>query len=148
LAEPTSLKAHSPLQTQRKWPLLKVNTFIYTSLETGDYNCVSWALGLTDVDRGFIYTDDGDAEPDQNIDRYINYFRDFGFVVCESSEFEKDFEKIALYANELSQFLHVARQLEDGTWTSKLGEYEDINHFNLDALSGPFYGSPFIYMKR
>lgn len=48
----------------------------------------------------------------------------------------------------------MARQLRDGTWTSKCGGAEDITHFTLDALEsyGPHpkgnYGTPVLYMKR
>jgi len=45
--------------------------------------------------------------------------------------------------------MHMARQLADGTWTSKCGGNEDITHFTLDALEsyGP-YGCPVLYMRR
>ena len=44
---------------------------------------------------------------------------------------------------------HMARQLKDGSWTSKCGGNEDITHFTLDALeSDDLYGSPMLYMKR
>jgi hypothetical protein len=50
---------------------------------------------------------------------------------------------------------HMARQLPDGTWTSKCGGNEDIRHLTLDALEsyGPWwiheeYGCPVVYMKR
>ncbi len=47
----------------------------------------------------------------------------------------------------------MARQLRDGTWTSKVGGEEDITHFTLDALESyghPFgeYGDPVLYMRR
>lgn len=49
----------------------------------------------------------------------------------------------------------MARQLSDGTWTSKCGDWEDIRHLTLDALEtgGPYpldaaYGSPVGFMKR
>ncbi len=53
---------------------------------------------------------------------------------------------------------HMARQLTDGKWTSKVGGEEDVTHFTLDAMEayGPRYGpnrkaeygSPVVYMKR
>jgi hypothetical protein len=45
----------------------------------------------------------------------------------------------------------MARQLPDGTWTSKCGGNEDITHFTLDALETydpPGYGCPVVFMKR
>jgi len=47
----------------------------------------------------------------------------------------------------------MARQLPDGTWTSKVGGLEDICHFTLDALesydrnSGE-YGYPIVFLRR
>jgi hypothetical protein len=46
----------------------------------------------------------------------------------------------------------MARQLSDGTWTSKCGGNEDIVHVTLDALEKygmlGAYGCPAIYLKR
>ena len=46
----------------------------------------------------------------------------------------------------------MARQLWDGTWTSKCGWNEDIKHFTLDALESYWsldaYGTPVLYMRR
>ncbi|MCY7407984.1 MAG: hypothetical protein LH631_11575, partial [Alkalinema sp. CAN_BIN05] len=41
---------------------------------------------------------------------------------------------------------HVARQLPNGLWTSKLGRLEDIEH-ELDGLSGDLYGTVQKFMK-
>lgn len=51
---------------------------------------------------------------------------------------------------------HMARQLPDGTWSSKLGPNEDITHFTLDALESygrahgarDEYGCDVLYLKR
>lgn len=50
----------------------------------------------------------------------------------------------------------MARQLPDGSWTSKCGGNEDIAHFTLDALESyglahgarDEYGCPVLYMRR
>ena len=49
----------------------------------------------------------------------MRLFADEGFEVCEEDSIEPGHEKIALYAF-VGRFTHVARQLEDGQWTSKL----------------------------
>jgi hypothetical protein len=43
-----------------------------------------------------------------------------------------------------------ARQLPNGEWTSKIGQYEDIQHKTLDALTGepPAYGTVLQVMKK
>lgn len=73
--------------------------------------------------------------------------------MCDSSRLEAGFEKVALY--EKDQFIpeHMARQLPDGSWTSKCGGEEDITHFTLDALESfggwtAEYGADVVYMKR
>ena len=42
---------------------------------------------------------------------------------------------------------HAARQLTDGTWSSKLGRFHDISH-SIDGLSGNEYGRPVLYLRR
>src|SRR5258708_6988096 len=63
---------------------------------------------------------------------------------------DEGFEKIALYSNAQGEFTHAARQKEDGIWTSKLGDWEDIEHRTLSGLSGnaPAYGSVAKILKR
>jgi hypothetical protein len=57
------------------------------------------------------------------------------------------FEKIAIYVlDEKPQ--HAARQLPNGKWTSKLGQYEDIEHNALEGLEGSIYGYVACVMKR
>ena len=62
-------------------------------------------------------------------------------------------EKLAIYGDEHG-FTHVARQLENGRWTSKLGEQWDIEH-ELEAVAGQEsawpayrYGSVVAFMSR
>jgi hypothetical protein len=43
---------------------------------------------------------------------------------------------------------HAARQLPNGNWTSKMGRFEDIQHFELSSIGGPFYGEASVYMAR
>jgi len=81
-------------------------------------------------------------------------FRGLGYYLCDHSRLEFWFDKVALY--ELNgEPKHMARQLRDGTWTSKCGASEDITHFTLDALEsyGPAplkaeYGCPVLYMRH
>jgi hypothetical protein len=43
---------------------------------------------------------------------------------------------------------HAAYQLENGNWVSKLGDFEDIEHFKAEILHGPQYGIIIRYMSR
>ncbi|MCI0464134.1 MAG: hypothetical protein L0Z62_44945 [Gemmataceae bacterium] len=63
-----------------------------------------------------------------------------GYTSCETEGLEASAEKVALYATADGQPTHMARQLADGRWMSKLGEQVDIEH-ELHALGGEVYGS-------
>ena len=75
-----------------------------------------------------------------------------GFEPSEntSTDFEPGIEKIALYVNSENEVTHAARQKDNGAWTSKLGELEDIEHQKVDALFGkaPAYGTLAKILKR
>ena len=75
----------------------------------------------------------------------MQLFEQLGYEECISDELEHEFEKIAVYAR-LGKGQHVARQLDDGLWTSKLGDLEDITH-SLRGLEGTEYGKVEKIMK-
>jgi hypothetical protein len=122
-----------------------------TSPATDEYNCFAWATSSTS----------GRWEPDPlgqffwpaavarsyDRDSFVAAFRTVGFELCADSSFEQGIEKIALYLDG-GQPQHAARQLENGNWTTKFGDFEDIEHIGLDCLSGPLYGSAQLYMAR
>ena len=70
------------------------------------------------------------------------------YKVCETGQSEPGVEKIAIYVDDNDVPQHVARQLPDGNWTSKLGKGEDIQHDSLDGLEGDLYGKVAIFMMR
>lgn len=61
-------------------------------------------------------------------------------------DLEAEFEKIAIYGVD-GEALHVARQLSDGRWTSKLGDGIDISH-QLAELQGGIYGNVICVYRR
>jgi len=75
-----------------------------------------------------------------------------GYVPCADGSLETNFEKVAIYVNSDGEPTHAARQLRNGKWTSKLGNFEDITHNALlDVADGPApdgYGRPKYYLKR
>jgi len=83
----------------------------------------------------------------ENRAAFIAAFQGLGYRVCDNSRIELGFEKVALYEL-LGSPKHMARQLHDGTWTSKCGGSEDITHYTLDALDSNSYGAAVLYMKR
>lgn len=69
-------------------------------------------------------------------------------TVCDTSDLEPNYEKLAIYADSTNTPSHMVRQLSSGHWTSKLGELEDIQHLTLDQLSGSDYGRVVQILKR
>ncbi len=85
----------------------------------------------------------------------ISVFKKLDYEPCENSELEDDFEKVAIYVSTKDEIhapkgsvTHMARQLSDGKWTSKLGEDVDISHNTLQAVEGNVYGVVKQILKR
>jgi hypothetical protein len=134
------------------FPFLDDTNHRPTSPATPDYNCIGWAAG--EDDRWWW-----PGPPDvtywppsvprvSTCESFITAFSTIGYSVCSSGELEEGFDKVVLYADKNNAPTHMARQLPDGTWTSKLGQSIDINHFTLDAISGPAYGNASVFMRR
>jgi hypothetical protein len=75
-------------------------------------------------------------------------FAKFGYDTCASPEYEAGFEKVAIYASPAGEPKHAARQLPTGSWTSKLGLAEDIEHVSFDGLEGEKYGTVQRILRR
>lgn len=124
--------------------------FILTSPETGDYNCIAWALEDT---KHFYWTGPEmyynwfpNLPKEETIASFVQLFEHHGYAICSHALKEKGFTKIALFEkNGLPT--HAARQLSNGFWTSKLGVLEDVRH-TLSAISGGLYGEPVIFLKK
>lgn len=84
--------------------------------------------------------------PDERIEIFLEGFATLGYLPCEDGKFVPGFEKVAFYADG-GIVRHAAKQQPDGTWRSKLGPDEDIEH-PLDGLEGWFYGYVAAYLKR
>ncbi len=61
---------------------------------------------------------------------------------------EAEFEKVAIYEDAQGKPTHMARQLDSGLWTSKLGEAWDIVHHALEGIEGQQYGRATLAMRR
>jgi hypothetical protein len=82
---------------------------------------------------------------------YIKFFESHGFEIAVDGDPEVGVEKIALYSMD-GEFRHVARQLSNGRWTSKIGEQEDIEHDLPEELENDIpkygYGRVTTYLQR
>jgi hypothetical protein len=121
-----------------------------TSPETADYNCVAWALGQKDV---WIWPGQADAwwpagiPAEEAVQSFEALFVSEGYEPCSDGRLEAGFEKLTIYSRD-GVPTHVARQVHDGSWTSKLGSWEDISHTGLEDLEGGRYGRATSFMRR
>jgi hypothetical protein len=124
-----------------------------------NYNCVSWAIkdtnnwwepyGMIIPPPPPVYHWPDNLPQDLLPQTFVKFFQGYGFEVTQDSQREVGIEKLAIYVRE-GEFQHVARQLPNGRWTSKIGKQEDIEHNLRDLESdNPFgYGRASIFMKR
>jgi hypothetical protein len=145
-----------------KWPnALEGENFVFSSLKKTGYNCIGFALGEEGKDlmmTAFAKRLDlgqvglSKERLNHSVKAYAKIFAGFyGFEECNDGSYEAGFDKIVLYEgldedHEIS-FSHVAIQVDEKYWKSKLAWCEDVEH-TLDALNGPMYGHPVMFMKR
>lgn len=136
------------------FPNLRAGEWLHLSDPSLRYNCIAFAAGRTDVwwwpdpwpDPMNDYWPAGRTRR-ETVAALAELFRSFGYRPCRSARLEKGFEKVAIYAKGREP-THVAKQLEDGRWKSKLGPEEDIVHNSLENLQGPCYGKAVKFLKR
>jgi hypothetical protein len=104
---------------------------------TRAYNCIAWSLGITNQ---WINPRSTLAGMDQ-LNGQFGYRRMSGMDLS----LQRGVEKIVLFGNFVNGqmvYTHQARQLADGSWTSKLGGLAQIRHLSPYSLAGPAYGYP------
>jgi hypothetical protein len=120
-----------------------------TSEDDPCYNCIAWAAGATD--RWWwprdAYWPVGVSEAN-TLEAFVAAFATLGYEPCESGDLELGEEKIVIYCSSGGAPTHAARQLDDGSWTSKLGEFWDIRHSAPSGVEGPVYGRTRQFMRR
>ena len=138
------------------FPALRNSRFEITSEYDHLYNCVGWVVGLTTEWWEPNFEDgvwpDGVA-PERTVTATIHALATVGYEPCEDGNLQEGFEKAAIFG-EGDLFIHAARQLPSGLWTSKLGSAWDIVH-ELGALTsaanagGPVqYGEVVAFLRR
>ena len=81
------------------------------------------------------------------LEAFIEAFGLLGYSPCANGDYEDGFEKVAVFLNSEKGPEHMARQLDSGKWTSKLGRFEDIEH-DLAGVEGKEYGKVAQFLKR
>lgn len=141
-------KTRLPKRFYKDFPNLGRKSFRVTSPRNKSYNCIAWAA--KDTKNNWWPSEDGYWPVDEYggaLDAIIECFTSMGFVKCRSTEFERGFEKIAIFVGTTGEPTHVSRQLGRAYWTSKLGKGVDIRH-KLEGLRGPCYGQVSVVMRR
>jgi len=136
----------------RLFPELAASTYQITSQIDLCYNCIAWAAD--DTERKWWpfayppmgYWPDG-VDRNETVECFIAAFATLDYSTCENGDLEHGFEKVAIYADG-ADVTHMARQLPSGVWTSKLGDLEDIEHAELEAIVCDIYGEPVQFLKR
>ena len=133
------------------FPNSKIDPFLITSPQTALYNCIAWAYGDNRKwywpDSSNIYYWPEDIPRQEKIESFILLFERVGFTICNDGDLERHFNKIAIYCDQIGKPTHAARQLDNGFWTSKLGQSFDITH-TIFSMSNGTYGNVAVYMKR
>jgi hypothetical protein len=134
------------------FPNLRDSQHRITSPRTVDYNCIAWAAGdetkwwWPDPDPDSMYYWPPGVSLECTIQSFLEAYSRLGFEPCQSAILEPGYEKIALYAKS-GEPQHAARQLSSGSWTSKCGQLEDIEH-DLGAIEGSAYGKVAAFLRR
>jgi hypothetical protein len=95
---------------------------------------------------GFHFWPEG-VEDSTDVSSFIKAFELVDYKICEGSEFESGYQKIALYILN-NECTHAARQLRNGMWSSKLGNWYDIQHGTPYTIENDTYGVVICIMKR
>jgi hypothetical protein len=134
-------------QIENAFPSLRGKDYKLTSPIDRGYNCIAWAAGCN---HRFWWPNSYwplDAPTEVTLSAFKQMFEIIGFVECETSAIEEEYEKIAIFKGINGDPSHAARQLKNGQWTSKLGPSDDIEHPE-NGLTGFRYGRIEFFMKR
>ena len=131
-------------------PRLADQGFEITSQATREYNCIAWSMEEATqfwwpVDNGGYFWPTGATEP--SLPDFEQVYADLGYARCDHIEHE-DADQVAIYLDPLGTPTHAARRLENGNWTSKLGDLEDIEHNDVNGVCCDTYGETVIILCR
>ena len=143
-----------PDDFEKPFPTLRSASYQVTSERDVSYNCIAWAAGnITHwwwpSDSPFSYWPQ-QVPREETLQSFIQAFQRLDYKSCEDRRLEVGFQKVAIFVDSSNTPTHMARQLPNGHWTSKLGKLEDIQHETLEQLEGthPAYGKAAHFLKR
>jgi len=141
-------------ELQKRFPKLAESHFSIESPMTLKYNCIAFAADdqsqWWEHGTPLCYWPPG-ATDGETLDGWARVFELHGYSTASDESLEAGYEKVAIYVELDMTPTHVAKQLPDGRWKSKLGKGHDIEHETLDALEGDQmdeYGIVARFLKR
>ena len=139
-------------ELQELFPNLTPDNYTITSEIDYFYNCFAWAGGdnknkwQPSTSSYYVWL------TGSNSDSLENFIDNYGYIgykeITDSREYEPEFEKIAIYVDDSGLPQHAALQKDNGFWTSKIGNLEDIEHKTLESLECEDYGKVKVILKR
>ena len=131
------------------FPKLACEEFELIAPDSDQYNCIAYAAGETgrswwpNVDSYWPAW----ATSTNSIESLKEAFAGLGYEQCDDSDAEAGYQKIALYEAR-GVMTHIALQMPNRRWRSKLGRGPVIEHHSPESLSGENYGNPTVFMRR
>ena len=141
-------------EREAAFPRLARRNYEVTSEETAAYTCIAYAADdttrkwdpLTIPDPGY-YWPPGALRGDE-LAALVSAFEQIGYELCDDGEVNQGYDKVVLYADQHGDWTHAAKQLPNGHWSSKLGDWEDIRHEAEMDVGDSAYGVACQYMRR
>lgn len=119
------------------------------SVASSRYNCLAWVIGETSrvwwVDAAWL----PEVSREDRVESFLSFLGRHGDVLCEHEQLEPEQEKIAIYVQKMGPLglvQHVAWQMPDGWWSSKLGRLIDVEHRELWLAEE--YGDEWRFVRR
>lgn len=127
---------------------MPIYNYVLTSPIDRKYNCIAWTF--RDKTKywwpsPFFYWPSG-VPREVTIEAFKQLYIFNGYIVCNNSNLEVGYEKVAIYAKNTIP-THAAKQLDNGKWTSKLSDEEDVEHDSLEDLI-VLFGNIEVILKR
>jgi hypothetical protein len=82
------------------------------------------------------------------LENFYLAFETCGFKRCQNGNHQYGYEKVAIYIDATGALQHMARELGDGVWHSKLGKFQDIRHHKLEGAESRLYGQAKYFMRK
>jgi hypothetical protein len=142
------LKSTMQSMLERTFPGLMQSDYDLTSKADDSYNCIAWAAN--DTTKWWWpgeYYWPKPVQFSESVALFVEAFCEcLGYEECESGDLEIGYQKVAIYAIS-GNVKHMARQLPDGKWTSKLGQWVDISHA-VHGVEGTGYGKVVQFLRK